>query len=114
VKIVIDARTLRTSTGRYIERLIHYLQKIDNKNDYVILLKPKDFDSWQPSNPRFKVSDERLNAIPKAERVALCNAFSECVEQLDNLSMPLWAFNAEAGGWKNVLDYLYSCMDNEN
>lgn len=66
------------------------------------------------SNPRFKVSDERLNAIPKAERVALCNAFSECVEQLDNLSMPLWAFNAEAGGWKNVLDYLYSCMDNQN
>lgn len=54
VKIVIDARTLRTSTGRYIERLIHYLQKIDNKNDYVILLKPKDFDSWQPSNPHFK------------------------------------------------------------
>lgn len=54
MKIVIDARTLRTSTGRYIERLIHYLQKIDNKNDYVILLKPKDFDSWQPSNPRFK------------------------------------------------------------
>ena len=54
VKIVIDARTLRTSTGRYIERLIHYLQKIDNKNNYVILLKPKDFDDWQPSNPRFK------------------------------------------------------------
>ena len=54
VKIVIDARTLMTSTGRYIERLIHYLQKIDNKNDYVILLKPKDFDSWQPSNPHFK------------------------------------------------------------
>ena len=54
MKIVIDARTLRTSTGRYIERLIHYLQKIDNKNDYVILLKPKDFDSWQPSNPHFK------------------------------------------------------------
>jgi hypothetical protein len=54
VKIVIDARTLRTSTGRYIERLIHYLQKIDNKNDYVILLKPKDFDGWQPSNPRFQ------------------------------------------------------------
>ena len=54
MKIVIDARTLRTSTGRYIERLIHYLQKIDNKNNYVILLKPKDFDDWQPSNPRFK------------------------------------------------------------
>ena len=32
MKIAIDARTLRTSTGRYIERLIHYLQKIDKKN----------------------------------------------------------------------------------
>ena len=54
MKIAIDARTLRTSTGRYIERLIHYLQKIDKKNDYIILLKPKDFDSWQPTNPRFQ------------------------------------------------------------
>ena len=54
MKIAIDARTLQTSTGRYIERLIHYLQKIDKKNDYIILLKPKDFDSWQPTNPRFQ------------------------------------------------------------
>ena len=54
MKIAIDARTLRTSTGRYIERLIHYLQKIDKKNDYIILLKPKDFDSWQPTNSRFQ------------------------------------------------------------
>jgi hypothetical protein len=37
VKIVIDARTLRTSTGRYIERLIHYLQKIDNKNEVLLI-----------------------------------------------------------------------------
>jgi len=52
-KIVIDARELRTSTGRYVERLIHYLQQIDDEHDYVILLKPKDMDGWQPSNPRF-------------------------------------------------------------
>ena len=39
MRIAIDARTLRTSTGRYVERLIHYLQKIDNRNDYIILLK---------------------------------------------------------------------------
>ena len=47
MRIAIDARTLRTSTGRYVERLIHYLQKIDNRNDYIILLKPKDMDSWR-------------------------------------------------------------------
>jgi len=53
MKIVIDARELRTSTGRYVERLIFYLQRLDLNNDYVILLKPDDYDFWQPSNPRF-------------------------------------------------------------
>lgn len=53
MKIVIDARELRTSTGRYVERLIHYLQKIDHKNSYIILLKPKDMDGWTPTNPNF-------------------------------------------------------------
>jgi len=55
--IVIDARELRQSTGRYVERLIHYLQQIDHDHDYVILLNPTDMDSWEPTNPRFtKVS----------------------------------------------------------
>ncbi len=52
-KIVIDARELRTSTGRYVERLLHYLQAIDREHDYVVLLKPKDMAGWVPSNPRF-------------------------------------------------------------
>ncbi len=53
MKIAIDARELRTSTGRYIEWLLHYLQKIDTLNDYVVLLKPKDVAGWQSSNPKF-------------------------------------------------------------
>ena len=53
MKIVIDARELTASTGRYVERLIHYLQRLDLNNDYVILLKPDDYNFWQPSNPRF-------------------------------------------------------------
>lgn len=52
-KIVIDARELRTSTGRYVERLIHYLQQIDTGHDYVVLLKPKDMEGWEPTNLRF-------------------------------------------------------------
>ena len=53
MKIAIDARELRTSTGRYIERLLFYLQQIDISHDYVVLLKPKDMDGWTPTNPRF-------------------------------------------------------------
>ena len=40
-RIVIDARELRTSTGRYVERLLHYLKEIDHEHDYTVLLKPQ-------------------------------------------------------------------------
>jgi len=52
-KIAIDAREINTSTGRYVERLLHYLQKIDTKNDYAVLLKPGDIDTWQPTANNF-------------------------------------------------------------
>jgi len=53
-KIAIDARELKTSTGRYVERLLYYLQKLDTQNNYVVLLKPQDFEDWTPKNPNFK------------------------------------------------------------
>lgn len=62
MKIAIDARELTTSTGRYIERLLHYLQEIDQQHDYLVLLKPEDIPKWQPTNPRFTVV-----ACPHAE-----------------------------------------------
>ena len=52
-RIVIDARELRTSSGRYVERLLHYLQQLDQAHDYQVLLKPADFDGWRPANPNF-------------------------------------------------------------
>lgn len=51
--IVIDARELRTSTGRYVERLLHHLQDIDHHNEYSVLLKPKDIEGWKPHNENF-------------------------------------------------------------
>jgi glycosyltransferase involved in cell wall biosynthesis len=54
-KIVIDARELRTSTGRYVERLLNYLQEVDKDTShrYVVLLKPKDMEGWEPKSKRF-------------------------------------------------------------
>ena len=59
-------------------------------------------------NPRFKVADERLNAISKEERTALSKAYHKGVQRLDDLSEKLWGYRAEEDGWKNVLDYLNS------
>jgi glycosyltransferase involved in cell wall biosynthesis len=52
-RIVIDAREYSTSTGRYTSKLIDNLQRIDNKNEYVVLLREKDFESVRFSNPNF-------------------------------------------------------------
>lgn len=56
-KIVIDAREYPSSTGRYIRKLLEYLEVIDgnNKNrEYVVLIKSADFDSYQPKAQNFK------------------------------------------------------------
>lgn len=53
MKIVIDSRILYTSTGRYVERLLHHLQQIDNQNQYIVLLLAKDFGRWQPISANF-------------------------------------------------------------
>jgi glycosyltransferase involved in cell wall biosynthesis len=52
-RIVIDARTLRTSTGRYMDRLLHYLQEIDRQHEYIVLLKPQDIAGWNPAHSNF-------------------------------------------------------------
>ncbi len=49
--IVIDARIRRASTGRPIDRLLEYLQIIDNDNKYTILLEPGD--EWKPISKKF-------------------------------------------------------------
>jgi glycosyltransferase involved in cell wall biosynthesis len=51
--IVIDARQLRTTTGRYVERLLHHLQTSATDHRYVVLLKPQDIDGWHPTHANF-------------------------------------------------------------
>ena len=70
-KIVIDARELRTSSGRYVERLLHYLQTIDRGHNYSVLLKPADLEGWQPSNPNFEKVACPHKEFSFAEQLAL-------------------------------------------
>lgn len=54
-RIVIDARIINSSTGRYVERLLAYLQDIDKQNKYIVLVRQKDVDYWKPTANNFKV-----------------------------------------------------------
>jgi glycosyltransferase involved in cell wall biosynthesis len=85
MKIAIDARELRTSTGRYVERLLHYLQQIDITHDYVVLLKPADINGWKASNPKFTVVACPHKEFSFAEQLAF-------KKQLDMLGVDLVHF----------------------
>ena len=53
--IAIDARIINSSTGTYVERLLHYLQEVDQTNRYSILVLEKDKDYWKPTADNFTV-----------------------------------------------------------
>lgn len=70
-RIVIDARELRTSTGRYIERLLHHLQDVDTNKDhqYFVLLQPKDAEGWKPRKKNFTVVPCKYKEFTFAEQI---------------------------------------------
>ncbi len=70
-RIVIDARELRTSSGRYVERLLHYLPQVDTKHKYTVLLKPKDIEGWQPPSRRMNVVACRYKEFSFGEQLGL-------------------------------------------
>lgn len=53
--IAIDARIINSSTGTYVERLLTYLQDIDQEHTYSVLVPKKDKDFWKPRNANFTV-----------------------------------------------------------
>ena len=67
--IAIDARIINSTSGRYIERLVTYLQEIDRKNDYTILVREKDRDYWKPKYDNFKVVVAEYDQFSFAEQL---------------------------------------------
>jgi glycosyltransferase involved in cell wall biosynthesis len=54
-KIVIDARESGTSTGRYVDKLIEYLHKLNPDHDVTLLTKPHRVEFYEKLVPNFKV-----------------------------------------------------------
>ena len=53
--IAIDARIISTSTGRYVERLVTNLEKLDSPHEFSIIVREKDKDYWKPKKSNFTV-----------------------------------------------------------
>lgn len=57
MKIGIDARffgPFGKGLGRYTQKLVEYLEKVDTENQYIVYLRQENFDDYQPANPNFK------------------------------------------------------------
>lgn len=89
-KIVIDARGLRTSSGRYVERLIEHLQDVDTdlSHRYIILLSPKDMDGWNPKSKRFSKVACRYKDFSFGEQLGMAWQLYKLKPDLVHFPMP--------------------------
>lgn len=87
-RIVIDARIIRSSTGRFIERMLEYLQQVDRKNDYQILLRPADLVYWKPTTQNFQVIEAPFEDFSLGEQIGLNRLLQRLKPDLVHFPMP--------------------------
>ncbi len=86
--IVIDARIISSTTGRYVERLLTYLQDIDTTNKYTVLVPVKDLDYWKPKNKNFTVMSAEFANYSFAEQFGFKKFLDELHPDLVHFCMP--------------------------
>lgn len=70
LRIGIDARFYgpkQKGLGRYVQKLVENLEKVDLNNQYIIFLRQENWSDYQPSNPNFKkvLADYRWYSLPE-------------------------------------------------
>lgn len=86
--IAIDARIISSTTGRYVERLLHYLQGVDKTNRYTVLLRSKDLDFWKPKNKNFSVAAADFDNYSFAEQIGFKQLLDNLGADLVHFCMP--------------------------
>ena len=86
--IAIDARIINTSTGRYVERLLTNLEKIDSKNTYSVLVLAKDRHYWKPSKANFHVVVADFPNYSLAEQIGFYFLLRRLKPDLVHFCMP--------------------------
>lgn len=86
--IAIDARIINSSTGRYVERLLHYLEKIDTQNRYTILVPAKDEHYYTPTQPNFTVQVADYGNYSFAEQTKFLRFLNQLGPDLVHFCMP--------------------------
>ena len=93
MRIGIDARLYGPKVGggglgRYVEQLITELQKIDNKNRYVLFLKKDNFEECQITNKNFEKRLADIHWYSATEQIRMPKLIDQ--ENLDLIHYPHW------------------------
>lgn len=86
--IAIDARIINSSTGTYVERLLYYLQQIDQTNTYSVLVRARDKDFWQPMSPNFSVRVAEFDNYSWSEQTGFKKFLDNLAPDLVHFCMP--------------------------
>lgn len=86
--IVIDARVINSSTGHYIEYVLHHLQRLDTANHYTVLIPEKDKDYWRPTSKNFTVSFANEKSYSLAEQTSFALRLYRLKPDLVHFVMP--------------------------
>ncbi len=86
--IVIDARIINSGTGTYVAKLLEYLQQIDTKNSYTVLLREKDKDYWHPAASNFKTAVAEFDNYSFSEQIGFKKFLDQLAPDLVHFCMP--------------------------
>jgi len=87
-KIVIDARRIRESTGRYTRGLLEELQKIDKENQYHVIIHTKDQGAWVPSAKNFYLHVVKYDHYTFGEQLGFAVFLKKLKPDLIHFTMP--------------------------
>lgn len=86
--IIIDGRIISSSSGRYVERLLTHLEKIDDRNKYTVLVPSKDIRYWKPKNPNFTIKVADHDNFSIGEQIGFCLMLTRLNPDLVHFCMP--------------------------
>lgn len=86
--IAIDARIINSGTGTYVAKLLEYLQEIDTKNHYTVLLRAKDVNYWSPSASNFTTMVADFDNYSFAEQIGFKKFLDHLKPDLVHFCMP--------------------------
>jgi len=86
--IGIDARRIRSTTGRYARELLSELEKSDSAHSFVVILHTEDQRAWSTTDARFRVLEVPYDWYSFGEQLAFARFLRKLNLDLVHFTMP--------------------------